>query len=215
MNLLLFGAPGSGKGTQAEFLRERFGIPQIATGDILRAERRAGTELGRQAQEFMDRGDLVPDEVVIAMIEKRLGEPDCGEGFLLDGFPRTVPQAEALDRVMADLGGFNRVIYLKVPFDRLVARLSSRLTCPQDGRTYNRETKPPLHEGVCDVCGTALVQREDDSEATARDRITVYLRDTVPTIDHYRSQTTVVEVDADRPIEDVRASMMEAVGVPT
>ena len=212
MNLLIFGAPGSGKGTQAEFIKERFGIPQIATGDILRAERRAGTELGRQAQEYMDAGRLVPDELVIAMLEKRLSQPDCGQGFLLDGFPRTVLQAEALDRMMAELERtFDRAIYLKVPLDKLVERLSGRLTCPKCGRTYHPQNNPPREDGRCDADGEALYQREDDTPETARTRIEVYLRDTLPVLEHYRRRSIVREVDGDQAIADVRRDLLAAV----
>lgn len=211
MNLLIFGAPGSGKGTQAEFIKERFRIPQIATGDILRAEKRDQTDLGKQAQQFMDRGELVPDDLVIAMLEKRLEAPDCREGFLLDGFPRTRPQAEALDSMMTQLGrGFDRALYLAVPLEKLVGRLSGRLTCPSCGRTYHPVNNPPRSDSVCDADGTALYQREDDTPETARRRIEVYLRDTVPVLDHYRGAGIVREIDADRAIEAVRQSILDA-----
>jgi adenylate kinase len=211
MNLLIFGAPGSGKGTQAEFIKGRFQIPQIATGDILRAEKRDGTELGRKAQEYMDKGLLVPDDLVIAMLEKRFAQPDTRGGFLLDGFPRTRAQAQALDRMMGQNGKrFERALYLSVPLEKLVSRLSGRLTCPKDGRTYHPLFNPPQSDSVCDACGTELYQREDDTPQTARKRIEVYLRDTLPVLEHYRADGIVREVDADQSIEAVRQAILEA-----
>ena len=211
MNLLIFGAPGSGKGTQAEFIRERFQIPQIATGDILRAEKRRQTELGLQAQQYMDAGKLVPDDLVIAMLEKRLAQPDCRAGFLLDGFPRTRPQAEALDRMMrSHQRRFDRALYLSVPLERLVERLSGRWTCPECGRTYHMKFNPPATDSTCDFDGHALYQREDDTPETARTRIQVYLDDTLPVLDHYRGDGIVREVDGDRAIEEVRQAILDA-----
>jgi adenylate kinase len=211
MNLLIFGAPGSGKGTQAEFIKDRFGVPQVATGDILRSEKRKKTELGLKAQEFMDAGKLVPDELVIAMLEKRLAQPDCQEGFLLDGFPRTRPQAEALDRMMRGHGRrFDRALYLAVPLEKLVERLSGRWTCPECGRTYHLKFNPPANDTRCDADGHELYQREDDTPETARTRIQVYLDDTLPVLDHYRGDGIVREIDGDRPIEEVRAGILEA-----
>ncbi len=212
MNLLIFGAPGSGKGTQAEYIKVRFRVPQVATGDILRSEKRRRTELGLKAQEYMDAGKLVPDDVVIAMLEKRLAQPDCKDGFLLDGFPRTRRQAEALDRMMGGLGKrFDRALYLAVPLERLVERLSGRWTYPECGRTYHLKFNPPRSDTTCDADGTALYQREDDTPETARTRIQVYLDDTLPVLDHYRKDGIVREIDGDRPIEEVRQSILEAV----
>lgn len=211
MNLLIFGAPGSGKGTQAEFIKNRFRVPQVATGDILRSEKRRQTELGLKAQEYMDSGKLVPDELVIAMLEKRLAEPDCADGFLLDGFPRTRPQAEALDRMMASHARrFDRALYLAVPLEKLVERLSGRWTCPECGRTYHLKFNPPADDTKCDFDGHELYQREDDTPGTARTRIQVYLDDTLPVLDHYRGDGIVREVDGDRPIEEVRRAILEA-----
>ena len=214
MNLLIFGAPGSGKGTQAEFVKERFQIPQIATGDILRAEKRDQTELGQKAQAYMDKGELVPDDLVIAMLQNRLRAPDCAHGFLLDGFPRTRAQAEALDGMMTALDKhFDRALYLTVPLEKLVTRLSGRLTCPKCGRTYHPVNNPPQVDTVCDADGTALYQREDDTPEVARRRIEVYLRDTLPVLDHYRVSGIVREIDADQAIEDVRKSILEALNL--
>jgi adenylate kinase len=215
VNLLLYGAPGSGKGTQAEFLRAAFGIPQIATGDILRAEARAGTPLGLQAKEIMDRGDLVPDEVMIPMIQVRLQQPDCRSGFILDGFPRTVPQAQALDEVMQSLGKtFNRVLYLKVPVEELVTRLGGRLVCPTCARTYSPEHNPPGASNLCPHDGTPLIFREDDRPEAARHRIRVYLEKTVPVLDYYRREDLVSDIDGEGSISEIRARIMRAIGHP-
>lgn len=209
MNLLLFGAPGSGKGTQADFLRQRFAIPQIATGDILRAERRAGSDLGRRAQEYMDSGGLVPDDVMIGIIRKRILEPDCEHGFVLDGFPRTVPQAEALDAQMRGLGrAFDRVLYLRVPGTELVARLSGRLTCPACQRTYHPRFNPPAVAGRCSVDGSELIERPDDTEAVAQERVAVYLDRTLPVLDYYRERGLVTEIDGEQDIDGVREQIV-------
>jgi len=159
----------------------------------------------------MDAGKLVPDDLVIAMLQKRLAEPDCAAGFLLDGFPRTVVQAQVLDRMMLGLRKqFDRAIYLYVPPEKLVERLSGRLTCPECGRTYHPKNKPPRQDSICDFDGTELYQREDDTPETARTRIQVYLDDTLPVLDYYRSGNIVREIDGDRPIEEVKSSILEA-----
>lgn len=211
MNVLLFGAPGSGKGTQAEFLKERYRIPQISTGEMFRAEVAGGTELGRRVDEIMKSGQLVPDDLTIEIVRKRLAEPDTEPGSIFDGFPRTIPQAEALDRVMQERGRhFDRALYLVAPEKDLAERLSGRLTCPRCGRTYHPKFNPPPVPGVCPIDGTALVQRPDDNEETARTRVSVYLRDTMPVIEYYRRQGLVKEVDALRPISDVKEAIQKA-----
>jgi adenylate kinase len=216
VNLLLFGAPGSGKGTQAGFLHERFGIPQIATGDILRGEIKAGTELGKKAKDIIEGGNLVPDDVMIEMIEKRLHQPDCERGFLLDGFPRTVPQANALEKLMAQLGRrFRRVLYLKVPEEELIGRLSGRLVCPTCNRTFHPQHNPPGEGKRCPFDGTELYQRDDDSEETARRRIGVYLESTVPVLNFYRSRGLVSEIDGEGSIDEIKARIMQAVDAET
>jgi adenylate kinase len=179
MNLLLYGPPGSGKGTQAVLLHERFGIPHISTGDILRAEVTAGTPLGKQAQPIMARGDYVPDEIMIGIIRNRLDEPDTEKGFILDGFPRTIPQAKALDSLLTEIAkGFDRVVYLKVETPELVKRLAGRMTCPVDQKTY------PPGTTKCPVDGSTLVQREDDRPDAVKQRIEVYLSKTLPLLDY-------------------------------
>jgi len=206
MNLLLYGAPGSGKGTQANMLRSHFGIPHIATGDMLRAEIQAGTDLGRQAQPILAAGKYVSDDIMIGIVRHRLGEPDCAPGFIMDGFPRTVPQAEALDGLMNELGKrFDRVIYLQVPVEELLHRLSGRLVCPACQRTY-----PPVTT-ACEADGSPLVQREDDRAEAVRPRIEIYLEKTVPVLDHYRGGGLVSEIDGRGTIEEISSQVLMAV----
>jgi len=210
MNLLLYGAPGSGKGTQANMLRSRFGIPHIATGDMLRAEIAAGTELGRQAQPILAAGKYVSDEIMIGMIRNRLGQPDCEPGFIIDGFPRTVPQANALDTLMVELSKrFDRVIYLRVPVGQLLHRLSGRLVCPQCQRTY------PPGTAACEADGSSLAQREDDKPEAVRPRIEIYLEKTVPVLDHYRASGLVSEIDGRGTIEEISREVLAAVSAST
>ena len=207
MNLLLYGAPGSGKGTQANMLRSRFGIPHIATGDMLRAEIERGTDLGRQAQPLLAAGGYVPDDIMIGMIRDRLRQPDCAKGFILDGFPRTIPQAEALDVLMQELGRtFDRVLYLRVETPELLRRLSGRLVCPACQRTY-----PPGAE-KCIADGTELAQREDDKKEAVQPRIEIYLKKTIPVLDHYRSEDLVSEIDGRGSIDDISSQVLSAIG---
>jgi len=189
MQAILLGPPGAGKGTQAKMLTERYGVPQVSTGDILRAAVAAGTPLGKEAKAYMDRGALVPDEVVIGIVRDRLGEPDCRKGYLLDGFPRTVAQAEALSRMLKKLGApLPRVASLEVGEEELVKRLSGRRTCPACGEPFHVESHPPRVEGICDKCGGRLIQREDDREETIRRRLQVYRKETEPLIGYYQNQ---------------------------
>ena len=205
MNLLLYGAPGSGKGTQANMLRAHFGIPHIATGDMLRAEIQAGTELGRQAQPILAAGRYVSDDIMIGMIRNRVRRPDCEPGFIIDGFPRTVPQANALDTLMVELRKrFNRVIYLRVAVDELLRRLSGRLVCPVCQRTY------PPGTAACQADGSMLVQREDDKPEAVRPRIEIYLEKTVPVLDHYRASGLVSEIDGRGTIDEISRQVLAA-----
>ncbi len=207
MNLLLYGAPGSGKGTQANMLRSRFGIPHIATGDMLRAEIQRGTALGRQAQPILAAGGYVSDDIMIGMIRDRLRQPDCANGFVLDGFPRTIPQAEALDTLMHELGKqLDRVLYLKVETPELLRRLSGRLVCPACQRTY------PPGTATCKVDATPLVQREDDKHAAVKPRIDIYLTKTIPVLDHYRGEALVSEIDGRGTIDDITSHVLAAIG---
>ena len=206
MNLLLYGAPGSGKGTQANMLRSHFGIPHIATGDMLRAEIAAGTPLGKQAQPILAAGHYVSDDIMIGMIRNRLQQPDCRRGFIIDGFPRTIPQAEALDTLMNELNRhFDRVLYLQVDLDELLRRLSGRLVCPQCQRTY-----PPA-TAACEADGSALVQREDDKAEAVKPRIEIYLQKTIPVLDHYRGESLVSEIDGMGTIDDISRQVLAAV----
>jgi adenylate kinase len=210
LNLLLLGAPASGKGTQADLLTERLDIPPIATGNILRAELAQRTELGLRAQAYMQRGDLVPDALMIDIIRERLRPADRREGFLLDGFPRTVPQARALDALAASITiGFDRVLYLNVPEPELIRRITSRLTCSGCGRSYAFDRDQPRPLG-CEADGMDLMVREDDRPETARRRIAVYLRNTLPVLDHYRDQGLVAEIDGVGSVEEVSQRMLRA-----
>ena len=209
LNLLLYGAPGSGKGTQANMLRSHFGIPHIATGDMLRAEIAAGTPLGLEAQPILAAGHYVSDEIMIGMIRNRLQQPDCRRGFIIDGFPRTIPQAEALDTLMGELRRhFDRILYLKVDLDELLQRLSGRLVCPQCQRTY------PPGTAACSTDGSALAQREDDKVEAVKPRIEIYLQKTIPVLDHYRGEGLVSEIDGMGTIDDISRQVLAAVTAP-
>jgi len=212
VRLVLVGPPGAGKGTQAEFIAAHLAVPKISTGDIFRANVAGGTPLGIDAKRFMDAGQLVPDEITIDMVRDRLAEPDAGDGFLLDGFPRTVPQAVALDKLLAaDLGaGLDLVLELVVDDDEVIRRLSGRRTCRGCGKIWHVEFDPPAREGVCDRCGSDLFQRDDDKPETIAERLRVYARDTAPLIDYYGAQGKLVGIDATGPVEDVTVRAIDA-----
>jgi adenylate kinase len=208
MRLILLGAPGVGKGTQAKCLVRDFGIPQISTGDILRANIRQGTELGQKVKSFLDAGELVPDEVILEIIADRLLEKDCENGFILDGFPRTVLQAEGLNGFLSTAGtALNGVIAISVPTEVLVSRLTTRYICSQCGKDYNSAicTVPEL----CGDCGSPVTQRKDDREDTVRNRLGVFESQTRPLIGFYRETGQLKDVDGDRPVDDVHASILE------
>lgn len=183
MRIILLGAPGAGKGTQAQFITERFGIPQISTGDMLRAARKAGTELGKEADRYMSAGELVPDDLIIALVKERIAEADCAKGFLLDGFPRTIPQAQALEDAEVAI---DHAIEIEVADEKIVKRLSGRRVHEGSGRVYHIEFNPPQREGIDDVTGENLVQRVDDQEETVRKRLEVYHEQTQPLVDFYQ-----------------------------
>src|SRR5438270_11492690 len=204
INLILFGPPGAGKGTQAERLRSDFQVPYIATGDMLRENVREGTELGKQAQGYMNAGSLVPDDVIIAMVTERLQEEDARDGFILDGFPRTIEQADALDRQLSELGRrITAVLLLDVPDDEVVRRLSGRRVCVKAGHNYHVEFDPPKHEGICDQDGSRLIQRDDDKPDVIRNRLEVYHSKTTPVIDYYDEQGLLRRIDGTREPADV------------
>ena len=211
--VLLLGAPGAGKGTQARFVGAVLGVPHVASGDLLREHRRRGTDLGKAAQAYMDRGDLVPDQLVIDMVMERLGRPDAARGALLDGFPRTKSQAEALDRTVEAAGGTVRAaLYLEVPKQALVARLTGRWICGNCQSTYHEQFSLPKQPGICDECGGELGQRPDDRREVVENRVEVYLRETLPVISHYAARGDLHRIDGDRPIETVRAGLCAALG---
>jgi len=210
MGIILLGPPGAGKGTQAKKLTQAFAIPQISTGDMLRAAVKNGTELGKKAKAFMDAGGLVPDEVVIGIVKERLAEPDCAKGFILDGFPRTIPQAEALDRVTKELGKEIRfVLSLEVDQKDLMERLCGRRTCTGCGAMYHVKFNPPKVAGKCDKCGTALIQRDDDKEETIKNRLTNYNKATAPLLDYYRNTGKIRSVMASGEIDAIYAEIVK------
>jgi adenylate kinase len=208
LDLVLLGPVGAGKGTQARLIASKYGVPHIASGDLLRAHRSRDDELGRQARTFMDRGALVPDELVITMIVERMRQPDAHHGVLLDGFPRTLAQAQALDRELQDEGrGMTMALYLEVPVEVLVDRAAGRWTCRTCQATYNYRVKPPRVEGMCDLEGGQLYQREDDRLDVVTERIRVYIQDTVPVVEYYRERGILREVDGTRDINSVAAAI--------
>ncbi|MFF2507966.1 adenylate kinase [Streptomyces sp. NPDC058067] len=212
MRIVLVGPPGAGKGTQAAFLAKNLSIPHISTGDLFRANISQGTELGKQAKAFMDAGNLVPDEVTIGMAKDRMAQPDAVNGFLLDGFPRNVSQAEALDASLkADDVQLDAVLDLEVPEDEVVKRIAGRRICRKDSsHVFHVTYSQPKVEGVCDVCGGELYQRDDDSEDTVRNRLEVYHTQTEPIIDYYRAQGLVVTISALGKVDEVTARAMDA-----
>jgi adenylate kinase len=213
LNLILLGPPGAGKGTQAERLREDFALPHISTGDMLRAEVAAGSDLGLAAKRYMDAGDLVPDEVIVGMISKRVREPDASEGFLLDGFPRNAEQADALAQALQELGRrLSAALLIEVPDDELVRRLAGRRVCVKNpSHIYHVEFDPPKHEGVCDQDGSRLMQRDDDKEETIRRRLEVYHSQTEPLIEHYDEAGMLRRFDGTRHPDEVHARIRATV----
>jgi adenylate kinase len=199
LNLILFGPPGAGKGTQAERLRTDFGLPFISTGEMLRQNVKDGTELGKQAQRYMEAGELVPDELIVKMAADRLRQDDARDGFILDGFPRTIEQAEALDKQLSELGRrITAALLIDVPDDEVVRRISGRRVCVKSGHNYHVQNDPPKHDGVCDQDGSRLVQRDDDRDDVVRKRLEVYHQQTEPLIDYYDKQGVMRRIDGTR-----------------
>jgi adenylate kinase len=214
MRLVLLGAPGAGKGTQAKKLIEKYGMPQISTGDLLRAAVSAGTPLGKEAKTVMDKGELVPDRIVLGMVEERLKQDDCKNGYILDGFPRNTAQAEALDKMLAALNmSLSAALSVDVPFDDLMKRLTGRRTCKACGQMFNMYFKPPAKEGTCDKCGGALFQRDDDKEATIKKRLEVYNAQTAPLIDYYGKKGILKTVSGTGNIDDIFKKVCEVLGL--
>jgi adenylate kinase len=212
MRIVLLGGPGSGKGTQAKMLIDKLGVPQISTGDIFRAALKEGTPMGLKAKTYMDKGELVPDDVVIGVVEERLTKPDLDKGYMLDGFPRTLAQAEALDKILKNqTKSIDHAILVDVPDEELVARLSGRRTCRNSecGAMFHVMFNPPKVEGKCDKCGSELYQRDDDSEATIRERLTVYNNQTAPLINYYDNKGLLRRVKGVGPIQEIFAAIQK------
>ncbi len=213
MNIILIGPPGAGKGTQAKRMIDRLGVPQISTGDMFRAAVKEGSPMGKKAKEYMDKGALVPDDVVIGVVKERFEKPDTRKGFILDGFPRTLEQAKALDKLLGDLGSrIDHVVVIEVPDDSLVGRLTGRRTCRGCGYMHHVEFDPPKTEGACDKCGGELYLRDDDKEATIRDRLSTYHAQTSPLIDYYSKSGIVRKIDGTRSMEEVNKAIFQSIG---
>ena len=213
MNIMLFGAPGAGKGTQAKFLIEKYGIPQISTGDILRAAIKEGTAMGLEAKRFMDEGKLVPDSTIIGIIKDRLSQEDCKKGFILDGFPRTIAQAEALEVLMKEMGiTLDKVISLNVPDELIVGRVTGRKVCPACGASFHVEFNPPKVEGKCDLCGADLITRKDDYAETVTKRLGEYHSQTAPLFDFYLERGVLVDIDGTKSVEAITKEIFDILG---
>ena len=204
MKIIMLGAPGAGKGTQAKMIAEKFNIPHISTGDIFRANIKNGTELGKKAKEFMDKGQLVPDELTVEILLDRVAADDCKNGYVLDGFPRTIPQADVLDKELTKLGDkVDFAINVDVPDENIVRRMSGRRACLKCGATYHIEHIPPKQEGICDKCVSELVQRDDDKPETVQNRLSVYHEQTQPLIDYYNKKNILKSVDGTKDMQEV------------
>lgn len=213
MKIIMLGAPGAGKGTQAKQIAGKYSIPHISTGDIFRANIKNGTELGKKAKEYMDQGLLVPDELTCDLVVDRIGQDDCKNGFVLDGFPRTIPQAEALTNALNELGQkMDYAIDVDVPDENIVKRMSGRRACLECGATYHVVSIPPKKEGICDACGSELVLRDDDKPETVQKRLDVYHEQTQPLIDYYKKAGILKSVDGTQPMEDVFADIVKILG---
>ena len=213
MKIIMLGAPGAGKGTQAKMIADKYGVPHISTGDIFRANIKNGTELGMEAKKYMDQGLLVPDELTVRILLDRVAQDDCKNGYVLDGFPRTIPQAEVLDSELTKLGDhLDYAINVDVPDENIVKRMSGRRACLTCGATYHIEHVPPKKEGICDVCGSELVLRDDDKPETVKNRLNVYHEQTQPLIDFYTEKGVLKTVDGTVPMEEVFAAITAILG---
>ena len=213
MKIIMLGAPGAGKGTQAKKIADKYQIPHISTGDIFRANIKEGTELGKKAKSYMDQGQLVPDELTLELIMDRFQNPDCKNGYVLDGFPRTIPQAEALTEALAKKGEtIDYAINVEVPDENIINRMSGRRACLGCGATYHITFNPPVKEGICDTCGQELVLRDDDKPETVKKRLDVYHQQTQPLIDYYKNAEVLAEVDGTQPMDAVFDDIMKILG---
>ncbi len=213
LNIVLLGPPGAGKGTQAELIVKKYGIPQISTGDIFRANIKNGTELGKKAKEYMDKGELVPDELVVDLVKDRLEQDDCKDGFMLDGFPRTVFQAEELTKIMGAKNlSIDYVLNIDVAPEKLIDRIAGRRVCKSCGATFNVNTKPTAKEGICDTCGGEVYQRADDNRETVENRINVYFAQTAPLIEYYEKAGVLATVNGDQAMNDVFSDITKVLG---
>lgn len=213
MKIIMLGAPGAGKGTQAKMIADKYGVPHISTGDIFRANIKNGTELGMEAKKYMDQGLLVPDELTVRILLDRVAQDDCKNGYVLDGFPRTIPQAEVLDSELTKLGDhIDYAINVDVPDENIVKRMSGRRACLTCGATYHIEHVPPKKEGICDICGSELVLRDDDKPETVKNRLNVYHEQTQPLIDFYTEKGVLKTVDGTVPMEEVFAAITAILG---
>lgn len=213
MKIIMLGAPGAGKGTQAKMIADKYSIPHISTGDIFRANIKNGTELGKKAKTYMDQGLLVPDELVVDLVVDRVGQEDCANGYVLDGFPRTIPQAESLDTALEKLGSkVDYAINVEVPDENIVRRMSGRRACVSCGATYHIVHIPTKVEGICDRCGSELILRDDDKPETVKKRLAVYHEQTQPLIDYYNNKKVLVEVDGTKDMNDVFADIVKILG---
>ena len=213
MKIIMLGAPGAGKGTQAKKIAEKYQIPHISTGDIFRANIKGGTELGMKAKTFMDQGMLVPDEITIGMLMDRIGQEDCINGYVLDGFPRTIPQAESLTKALAERGEkVDYAINVDVPDENIINRMSGRRACLGCGATYHITFNPPVKEGICDTCGQELVLRDDDKPETVKKRLDVYHQQTQPLIDYYKKPENLPEVDGTQPMDEGFQGIVASLG---
>ncbi len=204
MKIIMLGAPGAGKGTQAKMIADKYQVPHVSTGDIFRANIKNGTELGKKAKEYMDKGQLVPDELTVEILLDRVAQDDCKNGYVLDGFPRTIPQADVLDKELTKLGDkVDFAINVDVPDENIVKRMSGRRACLKCGATYHVEHIPPKQEGICDTCGSELVQRDDDKPETVQNRLSVYHEQTQPLIDYYTNKGILKTVDGTKDMQDV------------
>ena len=213
MKIIMLGAPGAGKGTQAKLIAEKYGVPHISTGDIFRANIKNGTELGKEAKEYMDKGLLVPDELTVRLLLDRVAQDDCKNGYVLDGFPRTIPQAEVLDKELIKLGdSVDFAVDVDGPDENIIRRMSGRRACLNCGATYHIVNIPPKKEGICDVCGSELVLRDDDQPETVKNRLKVYHEQTQPLIEYYTGKGVLRTVDGTLPMEEVFDAIVKILG---